>query len=122
MSIMVPEKLDTWCKLSNILFVTEPTLESALPPSPHQLTIVAVQLPLDFANLSCAGPGVPYSIIAFIMVAESTGTHGLSLDSSVELVAEALSVVDSFFAALLHAVRRRAAAQMVKVMRFIKMF
>jgi hypothetical protein len=73
------------------------------------------------ANILCGSPGVPASIIAFIAVAESTGTHGFSsgFDSGEETAASPL-IGSSVLLSFLQAANTNAAVQIVKNILFIK--
>src|SRR5258705_7772607 len=85
----------------------------------HKVTS-PVHVPFDFASILCGSPGVAYSIQFFIAVAVSTATQGSSagFESADETVALALIASSGFFSSPQEA-NRNAAAQMVKVIRFI---
>ena len=77
---------------------------------------------MAFAKTLCCSPGVPASIIAFIAVAESTGTQGSSgFESEDETVGSPL-IGSSLFVSSLQATSINAAVQIVKNLRFIKYF
>src|SRR5580765_1814074 len=106
-----------------ILFTIVAVLVEGVESAAIHIVITPFHVPFDLASILCGSPGVAYSIQFFIAVESSTATQGSSLDfesvSVDETVASALIGSSVFFSSLQEA-NRNAAAQMVKVIRFIK--